>query len=163
MEATCPLCIRLKQADDYAYHYATFYVHVLAEQEGREKSAAILAKLAEAGVGSAFPDAFCITYRATFQREYGVMQKEFWDFFTSWDYHTCSEDDRAAACGYRYDGLRYHVEFNSEAELLALREHIAGHSVTLNYPPPPPIPAVIKKRALPAAPVWEPDLAKGWN
>ncbi len=107
----CALCKRLTESEAYAKHYAEFYVHFLAEKEGKEKAKTILCKLLEAGVKVNYADAFCVAYKAAYERNYETHRKKFWDFFTDWNYHTASKDDKYNACGYHSEGFCFHGQF----------------------------------------------------
>jgi hypothetical protein len=107
----CPLCNRLRDSEDYAKHYADFYVHSIAEKEGRAKAPITQQALQTAGIKATFADAFCTAYRAAYDREYEGYRKKFWDFFTEWDYHACSPEEQAAACCYHDEGFSLHRRF----------------------------------------------------
>lgn len=109
---SCPICKRLRDSGDYAKHYADFYVHRIAEQEGRTKGAAALQALQISGIKSSFADAFCLAYKAAYEREYENYRKKFWDFFTEWDYHTATPEDQKNACSYHEEGFGFHYQFS---------------------------------------------------
>ncbi len=108
----CPICKRLKESEVYAKHYADFYVHRIAEKEGRTKAAAAQEALQTAGIKVSFADAFCAAYKAAYEREYAPLKKDFWNFFTEWDYHTASPEDKCNACCYHDEGFGFHYQFS---------------------------------------------------
>lgn len=108
----CIFCDNSNAANDYANHYAEFYVHVIAEREGRERAPAIREALKAAGTAVNAAEAFCIAYKAAYEREYETIRKKFWDFFNDWASCNDGMKKEDAACAYHSESLGYHYDYH---------------------------------------------------
>lgn len=108
----CIFCNNGNAANEYADHYAEFYVHVLAEKEGLERAPAIREALKAAGTAVNAAETFCIAYKAAYEREYETMRKKFWDFFNDWAACNDGMEKGNSVCGYHAESLGYHYDYH---------------------------------------------------
>lgn len=108
----CLFCSNSHTANDYAEHYAEFYTQSLAEREGREKAPGIREALKAAGTAVNAADAFCIAYKAAYEREFEPLRKRFWDFFNDWSACNDGLKKENAVCGYHAESLGYHYDYH---------------------------------------------------